>query len=399
MVEANYLWITRFPPYPPLRGGAIDYSRSLIESLAGMGRVTVLAFAPDRDVAMPPSATRTVETMPHRMPPPHRSLLSPLPNVAARNVDAAYLARAVALARGAAAVFVDFIAMAWIVEPLTRALAGPEAPPIVMVTHNHEHAVRTQMVRNTARLPMKAMLALDAWKAGRLERRANAAADGVTAITATDRAAFMAAGITRAITLPPAYEGPVRQARTIDTGVPRRATILGNRDSHHKLMVLHRTLHALAAAGTQQELTVDIAGSGDLDRALAAHPGFHARGFVPDLAAYLDTVRLGLMTDDIGGGFKIRAMSYAMLRVPILAVRAAMRGMEFEEGVHYIAVDTLDELAERAKALIDDLDTLNAVQTAAFDFAASRFHPSEPGRRLRAFADTLAGRTPVRQAA
>jgi polysaccharide biosynthesis protein PslH len=399
MNDASYLWLTRFPPYPPQRGGAIDYSRSLIESLSARGEVLVLAYEPDEAVAVPASPTRSVETVRHAMPAGFHSLVSPLPNVASRNVDPAYLKRAVALAAGKTAVFVDFIAMAWLVEPLAQALSASDAPPIIMVTHNHEHAVRTQMVKRTANPAMRAVLALDAWKAGRLERRANAAASGVTAITVTDRDAFARDTSTPGITLPPAYEGPLRRTRTIDAAVPRRAVILGNRDSHHKMMVLDRTLQALAAAGTEKAMTVDLAGSGDIAGAAARFPGFVPLGFVPDLAAYLDTVRLGLMTDDIGGGFKIRAMSYAMLRVPILAVREAMHGMEFEEGVHYIAVDTLPELARRAASLIDDLATLNRVQEAAFIFASERFDAAEPGRRLSAFADRLAGRTAMSVAA
>ncbi|MDO7844609.1 glycosyltransferase family protein [Sphingomonas immobilis] len=385
----SFLWLTRFPPYPPLRGGALDYSRMLLASLAMQGPVTGLAFVPEQPVEQPADGV-TWETLPRSMPGKIKSLLSPLPNVAARNVDTAYLRRAVELARSAEAVFVDFIAMSWLVEPLKAAMRDwAERPPLIVVTHNHEHAVRLQMVRNTRSPAMRAALTLDAWKAGRLERRANLAANGITAITVADRDAFARDAATPSITLPPAYGGPAAATRTIGADTPRAAIILGNRDSHHKVMVLERTLAALDAAGLPRALHLQVAGGGDLDGFAARYPDIAFLGFVDDIVACLGKVRLGLLTDDIGGGFKIRAMTYAALRVPMLALREAMHGMEFEEGVHYIAVDTLDELAARAAVLIDDLDTLNAVQEAAFAFAEARFAPSEPGRRLADFVARL----------
>lgn len=383
------LWITRFPPYPPLRGGAFDYSRDLILSLATVGEVRGLAFEAG-NLAGRADAHVTWEVLPHHEPAKARSLLSPLPNVAARNVDRALLDRAAALAAECDAVFVDFIAMAWAVAPLRRRLARlAHPPPLVMVTHNHEHAVRRQMARNTASPVMRAALALDAWKAGRLERSANRAADGLTAITVTDRDSFAAAGPTPSIVLPPAYAGPTVPARTIGPATPRVMTILGNRNAHHKMMVLERTLAAFAAAGLDRAARVEIAGEGEFAHLAGRYPGFAFRGYVPDLAQYLADVRLGLLSDDIGGGFKIRAMSYAMLRVPMVALREAMAGMAFEDGVHFVGVDTLDELARAAAALVDDPARLNALQEAAFAFASTRFDPGTTGQRMRAFVDQL----------
>ena len=384
----NLLWITRFPPYSPLRGGAYDYSRDLIGALARCATVRGLAFSTPE--VTPPEDRVRWETMHHREPPRIASLASTLPNVAARNVDAALLDRAVALARDSDGVFVDFIAMAWLVAPLqARLKAAPGAPPVIMVSHNHEHAMRTQMARHARSPIMGAALALDAWKAGRLERTANAAADGLTTIIATDKEAFARECATPGLTLPPVYAGPVRAERTIDATTPRVAAVLGNRNATHKMMVLQRTLTAFAAAGLDRSAKIEIAGEGNYESLRGRYPAMDFRGYVPDLVAYLDRVRLGLLSDDIGGGFKIRAMSYAMLRVPMLALREAMAGMEFEEGVHFIGVDDLTEMAEAATSLIDDFDRLNALQEAAFAFASKRFDADVAGRRMTDFVTSL----------
>jgi hypothetical protein len=378
----RYLWVTRYPPYPPLRGGAYDYSRGIIESLSMTGTVRGLAFAPPEPLDL---AGQPVEwiTLPQVEPPKIASLLSRLPNVASRNVDRVFLRTAIAMAREVDAVLIDFLAMAWLAEPLAAALRTMVKPPAqIMVTHNHEHGVRRQMARGATSPVMRAALTLDAWKAGRLERAANRVADGVTAIIGTDCAIFAAQCGTPAITLPPSYDGPRREERRIDAATPRKMTILGNRNAHHKMMVLERTLDVMAEAELEGAATVEIAGQGANGAIADRYPGFSFVGYVPDLVSYLDGIRLGLLTDDVGGGFKIRAMSYALLRVPMLALREAMHGMEFEEGVHYVAVDTLAELAEIAKTLIDDVDRLNAIQEAAYRYAAERFDPREPGRRL-----------------
>ena len=378
----TFLWLTRYPPYPPLKGGALDYSRVIVDSLTMQGAVHGLAFEPPMRVDLPDSEGLVWELIPRKMPSRVSSLLSPLPNVASRNVDDGFLQRAIALAVNAEAVFVDFIAMAWLVEPLARAFAGKTRRPlIVMVTHNHEHDVRLQMARNAASLSMRVALSFDAFKAGRLERRANRAADGLTGITATDCESFARDADTPAITLPPAYDGQVLPARVIDSSVPRVATILGNRDAHHKIMVLERTLASMARL-VQAGVTVSVAGSGDFTAFAQRFPDIRFEGYVDDLARYLGNVRVGLLTDDIGGGFKIRALTYALLRVPMIALREAMAGMELVDGVHFIGVDTLAELGEATTRLIDDFEQLNRIQEAAFAFAIERFHPSSPGRRL-----------------
>lgn len=384
-----FLWLARFAPFAPLKGGAFDYSRDLILSLSQRGNVEVLAF--ESEAVVPPEADSVQwETLPHSDPSQLNSLLSSLPNVAFRNVDRAYLGRVIERAANVDAIFVDFIAMAWLVEPLVKALEGwHDRPPVIMVTHNHEHDVRKQMARNTRVSPMRFALALDAAKAGRLERRANMIADGITAITSSDADAFGRYAQTPTITLPPAYRGPSLQQRTIDANTPRVATVLGNRDAHHKMMVLDRTLSAFAAARLEKAVTIDIAGGGDFSRVSGAYPDFRFSGFVPDIVSYLSGVRLGLMSDDIGGGFKIRAMTYAFLRVPMLALHEAMRGMEFVEGVHFVGADDLADMAAKARLLIDDVDRLNALHEAAFEFAKARFDPASPGVRLSEFVNRL----------
>ena len=389
-----FLWLTRFPPYPPLRGGAYDYSRDMLHSLADVGPVHGLAYdCPE--VRIPETSPVEWTTLPLPNRPRAASVASRLPNVAYRHFDRAYLDQALDMSPRAEAVYVDFIAMAWLVVPLRARLAQVAAPPpVIMITHNHEYAVRRQMIK-AARSPLlSAAVALDAWKAGRLERTANAAADGLTAITKCDQATFGSEVNTTCIVVPPAYGGPVTAQRRIDADTPEVITLLGNRNAQHKTMVLARTLKALAARQLDKAARIEVAGAGDLTSFAQRYPGFKYIGYVEDLQRYLSGVRLALLTDDIGGGFKLRAMAYSFLRVPMLALDAAMAGMDFEEGVHFVGAGTLEELADKARMLIRDLPRLNALQEAAFEYAATRFDPAVPGKLLSGFAATLRRQRP-----
>ena len=384
-----FLWLCRWPPYEPLRGGDVDYSREAVHSLA-RGHPTIgLAFATP-EVSIPADAPLRWEFVAATEPPEWMSLLSPLPNVAYRHHHRAYLERAIALGRDADAVFVDFLGLAWMVEPLVKAFrAAGSSTPVIMVTHNHEFAVRTQMWRGEKRPIMRAVLALDTWKAGRLEKASNAAAQGLTAITEADAAIFAGETDTPSIVITPGYSGPVVETRRIDESTPRRACILGNRTAHHKFMVLQRTLAAFQKRGIGRAMGIDIVGDGDFTGLRKDYPAFNFIGFVPAIEEYLGGVRLGLISDDIGGGFKLRALTYAFLRVPMLAVRDAMNGMGFEEGVHFIGVDSVDEMAKTLTKLIDDVERLDAVQTAAYDHCAARYDWATRGQALADFAARL----------
>jgi hypothetical protein len=387
-----YLWLTRWPPYPPRRGGDIDYSRHLMHSLAACAPVRALAFGP---VGEPlPSAPGLAWTLvDHAEPPRALSILSPLPNVTYRHLSPAYLAAAVRAASGAQAVFVDFIGLFWIVPPLMRALRHQTPRPrVVVVNHNFEHGVRRQMVLAEQAPIMKAALAYDTWKAGRVERRANRLADALVANTPADQALFARVTSKPSVVIMPGYTGPRAAERDIDARTPPRITILGNHEAHHKRMVLERTLAALAAQGVERRYPVDVVGAGDHGPFQARWPGFNYLGYVGDIEDYLKTVRLALIPDEIGGGFKHRVLTHVFQRTPMLAVRQAVNGMGIEPDVDYAAADDLAAMAAMIPALIDDFPRLNRLQEAAFRHCDSAFDWADRGRALHDFAGALIAR-------
>jgi len=390
--ETTYLWLTRWAPYAPRRGGDIDYSRNLMQSLAVCAPVRGLVFGAPGD-PIPERPGLSWSLVDQKEPPRWASVFSPLPNVAFRHSGAAYLKAAIEAARSADAVFVDFISLFHLVAPLRRALddMGAARPPIIVVNHNFEHGVRRQMVLAETNPVMRAALAYDTWKAGRLERRANRVADALIPNTTADQALFETVTDRPSVVITPAYEGARAAPRVIDTQTPSRITILGNHDAHHKRMVLERTLAALSAKGVEKRYIIDVVGGGETDSFAARYPGFNYYGYVENVEAYLRTVRFGLIPDDIGGGFKHRALTHAFMRVPMLALNSALNGMGFEPGVHYAPADTLEELTEAIPALVEDFPRLNSLQESAFSRCERAYDWADRGRALHAFVTDLRG--------
>jgi hypothetical protein len=316
-----------------------------MESLAALTPVHAVAFDSG---CTPPPDDRNIRWMLVKLRDRSRisSLTSQYPSVAHRHASAEFLNVATAAAKDTSTVVIDYIGMFRFAGPLKKRLRTLSDPTMIIIDHNHEYSVRWQMARAERRPWMKAALALDAIKAGRLETSALRLADGIVALTGPDASTLsrISLGAPTAV-IPPGYDGPVAPDRTITAETPRRLVILGEHTAQHKRMVLERTLEALDRQGVQRRMIVDIVGPVDPGRMTRRYSGFNFRGYVEDLPSYLSEVRLGLIPDEIGGGFKLRALTHAFLRTPLLAVDQAMNGMGFARGQHYVGFATLTEAA------------------------------------------------------
>jgi hypothetical protein len=395
MSSLPVLWLTRWAPYPPLRGGDMVYSRHLLESLADLTPVHALAFRVDGVEPKPhPGVTWTLvdAVVPHRL----LSLLSPLPNVSFRHEGPAYLEAAVTAARSARAVLVDFIGLFGFVQPLIARLEaemGANRPPVFLIQHNHEHPIRRQMVVAERSPVMKAALALDTFKAGRLERASLLACDGVVSNTPADDDAFKTITAAPSVVVMPAYHGGKVAARVIGPDTPRRIVLLGAHEAHHKKMVLVRALDALSKAGVQNQAIIDVVGPGEKADLEARFPGFNFMGYVDDIDAYMATVRYGLIPDEIGGGFKHRALTHTFQRTPMLAVKHALAGMGFVPDQDYIETENVATAAKAAIPLLDDFDLLNRIQNTAFESCTAAFDWASRGHTLLDFIDATPARS------
>jgi glycosyltransferase involved in cell wall biosynthesis len=284
------------------------------------------------------------------------------------------------------AVIVDNIAVAGAARVVRRARLA-DRPVVVYLSHNHEASVRTQAARHHRGNPVtRAAARFDAWKAGRAESALIAAADLVTANTAEDEAAFRAGtpGL-RTLVLTPAYDGPVDTERPITADRPRRAVVLGSFGWTSKQSNLVRFLEAAAPlfAAARAELAV----VGSIPPAFEAEvrrrfPSVALHPDVPDVRPHLGEARLGVVPEELGGGFKHKVLHYVFNGVPVAAIAGAVTGVPLRPGSGILEYPSIDALAAGAVAVIDALDRLNEIRVTAARACAGGFDWADRGMAL-----------------
>jgi len=312
-----------------------------------------------------------------------RSLFSRLPNVATQyNTVSFRRALRAQMARDWNVIVIDHLGMGWawpVVEAYRR-----RNPAIVSVfiAHQREGDVRRTMARNfRGNTLRKVGLMVDAAKANRLEKILVRQSNLVTAITAEDLRCF--ANSDKTVLLTPGYAGPRVARRDIDAATPRRALILGNATWLAKQMNLNEFM--AVADGLFHERRIELWVVGNVPTHLRANKHFQATrflGFVEDLEWIFRSVRLGIVAERTGGGFKLKTLDYVFNRVPIAAIKGGIAGLPLTPDVHYLSFDSMGGLARGVATVIDDIDRLNALQHAAYDECKSDFNWSDCGRTL-----------------
>jgi glycosyltransferase involved in cell wall biosynthesis len=312
-----------------------------------------------------------------------RSLFSRLPNVATQ-YNCASFRRALReqMARDWEAIVVDHLGMGWawpLVEAYRRQKAGVTS---VFIAHNCEAEARRSVARNfRGNIVRKIGLSVDAAKADRLEKKLVRQSNLVSAITAEDLRFF--GGSNKIVLLTPGYAGRHIACREIDAATPRRALILGSAIWLAKQMNLIE--FTAAADDLFYERQIELWVVGNVPDNLKAKSHFRATrflGFVEDLEPIIRSVRVGIVAERTGGGFKLKTLDYIFNRVPIAAIRGSIAGLPLTPGLDYLSFESIRELAHGVAAVIDNTERLNSLQRAAYEKCKSGFDWSDRGRTL-----------------
>ncbi len=294
----------------------------------------------------------------------------------------------------------------WRAVVIDQAACGWAAPivaahglPIVYIAHNHEASVRPQVASGAASAFKRAVLRHDAGKYARLEREVVQSASLITAITAQDAAAFAQdSGSARIIELSPGYSGPRVAARTLSAGTPRRVVLVGRFEWIAKQQNLVRWAAEAVAHLAGENIETQVVGTvPDALRQRLEQPGLTFAGRVPDLTPYLANARLGLVAEDVGGGFKLKTLDYIFHRLPVAALADNLAGQPLDVTAACLTAETPAALANAIAQGIDNLERLNQMQQNAFDAAAAAFDWSERAERFMRALESLDRQPPTRQ--
>jgi glycosyltransferase involved in cell wall biosynthesis len=387
------LWLAREIPLP-LRSGDRIYTARLAQALAAAGAsVTFMGLATSaasaRESAEAFEGRIEWNLVPGRPNPTAIALGSRLPLVAARFGTRAYEQHLTAIlrTRDFDVVILDHYAMVWARDLIQQREKSGAGSVIVYIGHNFETKVSADTARNFhGNIFRKVALRANAWKIAAAEHSLACAADIIVTLTPEDANSLASfSPVSTTVVLPPGYMGPMTPNRQIVRATPRRVVIVGAYRWTPKEMNLSAFLETADPILENAGIGVDVVGEVPDSFREAWEPRLKATrfvGFVDNLGEFLSARRMGLVIEQIGGGFKLKTLDYIFNRVPIAAVKGSIAGLPLTPGTHYLHFESMLELAQGVAAVIDDDSRLNSLQHAAYEKCRTRFNWSDRGRAL-----------------
>lgn len=383
--------VTRYIPYPASTG-ALIYTAQLVQMWAALaGGVDVFCAkqpGPPRAVQQPSEqnvvyhigesidvdALRyALNTEPKSASsfatPGNRRRLTDLLNAARPNI-----------------VVIDHIGATWSLPVVSEYQAhSSHNVSLVYSTHNDEVAVRLSIARESG-FPTALPHLVDAARLYLRDRNALRSAMLVTGITSADCEAYKRRGAAEILVIPPIYTGDVVARRTITTSTPRKIVIVGSFLWSAKMLNLRVFLKvawpSIAASGVIFEV---VGRMREEDRVALSrdYPAIRFHGEVEEIEPLLTDVRLGLLIDKAGGGFKMTSLTYAFNKIPVAALESAIADEHLRDSC--IVANSFSALIREAIAVIDDIARLNRLQERLYSNAKRYLDGAQPLNELKAW--------------
>ncbi|MGV7217059.1 glycosyltransferase [Bradyrhizobium sp. UFLA05-112] len=379
--RTNIVWLTKTDPRSKF-GGELIYSEGLIRALAPIsGQVHVLFYASEEEAWNDTAARYGSNVFWHPIkysaPSLLGSLLSQLPYHAYRYDTRPYLDKALQTLSEVqpSAVIIDSLAMGWICRPLRASIGS--LVKTVYLAHNHEGTVRLSAARGFEGNSLKRVgLIYDAVKAQLLEKRLGRSVSVISSITDHDARLFKKdfGDERRVIVVPPGYE-PVPESLPPHS-LSRTICIVGSFEWHAKQTNLLRFLEASHTILRQKDVKVRVIGSMPTTfraKLNAAFPEWEVTGKVKSISDHAQDCAMGLIVEELGGGFKLKALDYVFLGLPIVALAGSMVGMPLVANKDYFEGKTLGEIIDLITTYIDDVEHLREVRESAYKKAKQVF--------------------------
>jgi glycosyltransferase involved in cell wall biosynthesis len=189
----------------------------------------------------------------------------------------------------------------------------------------------------------------------------------------------------RYLCLTPGYEGISHRDRVIDGDTPRRVVMSGSFEWIAKRINLEWFLENSASEFAKAEIEVQIVGKTDEDfrkEMQDRFPGVDFVGSVPEMEPYLLNSRMGLIVEELGGGFKLKTLEYIFHGLPLAGLRHAVEGLPLESPRDILLTQDLPALVSSIQNVIDDFDALNRMRQNSLEICESAFRWQDRGENL-----------------
>jgi len=287
-------------------------------------------------------------------------------------------------------IVIDHAAIGWAMDLIKQAKLSRnwnQDPAVVYISHNHEAKVRREVAKNSdAILPKKLALQLDAEKYARQEISLCQEVDLVTAITPAEVEAYRENFPDQQyLCLTPGYRGEIHRSKKITAETPRRVVMSGSFEWVAKRINLELFLEKAAAPLAEAGIDLQIVGKTEesfRQEMAAKFPGVDFVGRVPEMSPYLLDSRVGLIVEELGGGFKLKALDYIFHGLPLAGLDHAVEGLPLESPENILLKPDTKSLVAALAELIDDYDRLNQMRDSSMLICEESIQWEDRGRDL-----------------
>lgn len=302
------------------------------------------------------------------------SAFSLLPSIAHRYSSERYnkTLRRTLLANKWSAVVVDSIAMGVLLPELARIKL-----PTIYLAHNDETLIRSQFARSARTGLRKIALLWDAKKAQALENEIGNRVDCIATITEQDSASFQERhSLTRTVVCSPGYSSAPTSLPKFGEERTRTIVLLGSLHWSVKQRNLERFLECAYQQCVNAGVSIRIVGDSPpqfQEKILGRFSKIDFRGKVSSFQEHLADCRIGLVIDELGGGFKLKILDYVFHGLPVAGLIHAMEGSHLRSDADFIGSDTLEGLTAQVLRTIDNFELLTSIRDSAYDKSRSRY--------------------------
>ena len=165
----------------------------------------------------------------------------------------------------------------------------------------------------------------------------------------------------------------------------RRVVMSGSFEWIAKRINLDLFLSKAAQPLTDAGIEVQIVGKTDEDfrqEMIKKYPGIEFTGRVPEMTPYLIDARVGLIVEEFGGGFKLKALDYIFHGLPLAGLNQAVDGLPLSTPENILLEATTEDLVSELANCIDDFDRLNRMRTTSLEICRESFRWETRGEDL-----------------
>lgn len=387
------LFITRAYPYPA-QTGDLRYTAGLIEGLAALPQISLTVLCGAGLGKSPPKGA--VSWISSGKPP---QLITDLWSVLSRYPRGAERAHSWNANRILKRLLAEQHFDIALINEAVCAKALPDLcknkTPAVYISHNVDSDIRPKIAAQVTHFLLRLVQSHDARKYRRMELTMLQKLAGLTAITEDDqkRYARIAPGI-RSIVLKPGHKQDIENKRANYSPRPAAAVLVGSFEWSAKQLNLEKILAAYRqfSGSGRTKFPLRIAGKMPpslLEKLRLDYPEVEFLGRFDHLSEVVGRADVGLVLQELGGGFKLKTLDYIFSGLAIVGLPLAMSGSGLEANIDYLAVDSIEAAMPAIDALLHDPATAQKLAESALKKAAGAYDWTERANRLFNFIKTL----------